>query len=64
MNKPLKLTLDTNIQHLSELNQSLITFKFLRSFSYGCRNWNFILISLPNFDINLRKVKDKKYANE
>ena len=29
MNKPLKLTLDTNIQHLinDELNQSLITFK-------------------------------------
>ena len=70
MNKPLKLTLDTNIQHLitKELNQSLITFKSPGggSLLMDVETGDILsLISLPNFDINLRtEVKDKKYTNK
>ena len=70
INKPLKLTLDTNIQHLihKELNQALITFKSPGggSLLMDVKTGDILsLVSLPDFDINLRtEVKDKKYINK
>ena len=69
-NKPLALTLDTNIQHLisKELNEALITFKSKggASLLMNVENGDILsLVSLPNFDINKREdVKDKKYINK
>ena len=69
-NKPFKLTLDTNIQHLitQELSQAINTFDASggASLLMNVENGEVLsLVSLPNFDINLRKdVKDKKYMNK
>ncbi len=68
--RPLELTLDTNIQHIisEELNKALITFKatgggsLLMDINTG---EVLSLVSLPNFDINLRSnIKDKRYINK
>ena len=70
MNQPLELTLDTNIQYLinQELNKALITFNATGggALLMNVNNGEILsLISLPNFDINLRAdVKDKKYINK
>ena len=70
INKPLKLTLDTNIQYLidQELNKALITFKASGggAILMNVDNGEILsLVSLPNFNINLRAdVKDKKYINK
>ncbi len=69
-NDPLKLTLDVNIQHLinKELKKALSTFKASGggSLLMNVENGEILaLVSLPNFDINLRAdVKDKKYINK
>ena len=64
------MTLDTNIQHIisEELNKALITFKatgggsILMDINTG---EVLSLVSLPNFDINLRaNIKDEKYINK
>ncbi len=68
--KPLQLTLDTNIQHLisKELNKSLITFDATggAALLMNIESGEILsLVSLPNFDINLRKnLSDKKYINK
>ena len=67
---PLKLTLDTNIQHLinKELSEAMNTFKASGggALLMNIHNGEILsLVSLPNFDINLRAdVKDKKYINK
>ena len=70
LNKPLKLTLDTNIQYTisSELNHAM---KIFRATGGGAllmdvNNGEVLsLVSLPNFDINKReKIVDKKYINK
>ena len=70
LDEPLKLTLDTNIQHLisKELNEALITFNasggggLLMDVDTG---EILSLVSLPDFDINKRAtIKDKKYINK
>ncbi len=67
--EPLQLTLDTNIQHLisKELNDALVTFQATGggSLLVNVENGEILsLVSLPNFDINLRAdVKEKKYMN-
>ena len=69
-NVPLQLTLDTDIQYLinQELNVALKTFNATGggSLLMDVENGEIIsLVSLPNFDINLRKnLKDKKYINK
>ncbi len=69
INQPLKLTLDTNIQHLisKELNKALITFNATGGGAL-LMNVNtgeiLSLVSLPDFDINERAaITDKKYIN-
>ncbi len=68
--QPLELTLDTNIQHLisEELNKALTTFKATGggSLLMDVNTGEILsLVSLPNFDINLRAdLKDKKYINK
>ena len=68
--QPLELTLDTNIQHLisEELNKALITFSATGggSLLMDINTGEILsLVSLPNFDINLRAdLKDKKYINK
>ena len=70
LNKPLVLTLDTNIQHLisKELNNSLKTFSATGggALLMDVNNGEIIsLVSLPDFDINERSnIKDKKYINK
>ncbi len=70
INKPLKITLDTNIQHLisKELNQALITFNAIGGGAVlmNAENGEILsLVSLPDFDINKRaNLKDKKYINK
>ena len=70
LNQPLELTLDTNIQHLvnSELSNALITFNASGggALLMNVDNGDILsLVSLPNFDINLRAdVRDKKYINK
>ena len=70
LNSPFKITLDTNIQYLinKELSQGLDTFKASGggSLLMDIENGEILsLVSLPNFDINLRaEVKDKKYMNK
>ena len=70
LNKPLVLTLDTNIQHLisKELDNSLRTFSATGggALLMDVNNGEILsLVSLPNFDINKRvKVDDQKYLNK
>ena len=70
INKPLKLTLDTNIQYLinKELEKALITFDAsgAAALLLNVENGEILsLVSLPNFNINKRNdVKDKKYINK
>ena len=70
LDQPLKLTLDTNIQHLisKELSLSLKTFKSTGggALLMNVENGEILsLVSLPDFDINMRNnVKDKKYINK
>ena len=67
---PLELTLDTNIQHLisEELSKAMNTFKASGGGAVlmNIHNGEILsLVSLPNFDINIRAdVKDKKYINK
>ena len=69
-NQPLQLTLDTNIQHIisKELKESLKTFnaKGAGALLMNVQNGEILsLVSLPNFDINLRtKIDDKNYMNK
>ena len=68
--QPFEITLDTNIQYLisQELQQALNTFKAKGggSLLMDIENGEILsLVSLPNFDINLREqVKDKKFMNK
>ena len=68
--KSFKLTLDSNIQHLisQELSKAINTFDASggASLLMNVENGEVLsLVSLPNFDINLREdVKDKKYINK
>ncbi len=68
--QPFEITLDANIQYLisKELNQAIDTFKAKGggSLLMDIENGEILsLVSLPNFDINLREeVKDKKYMNK
>ena len=68
-NKPLKLTLDTDIQYL--IRQELLKFQDIFS-SYGSSailmNINngeiFSMVSLPDYDLNQRKnISDKRFIN-
>ena len=70
MNKPLQLTLDSNIQYIidEELNKALKTFDasgggaLLMDVNSG---EVLSLVSLPNFNINKRvNITDKKYINK
>ena len=70
IDKPVKLTLDTNIQYIidDELNKALETFKATGAASLlmDVNNGEIIsLVSLPNFNINKReKITDKRYINK
>ena len=70
INEPLQLTLDVNIQHLvnQELNNALVTFDASGggALLMDVQNGEIIsLISLPDFDINLRSnIKEKKFINK
>ena len=70
LNRPLQLTLDTNIQHIidEELNKALKTFNATGG---GALLMNAVngevlsLVSLPNFNINKRlNITDKNYINK
>ena len=66
----MKLTIDTNIQHLinQEINKAMITFNASggAALLMNVDNGEILsLISLQNFDINKRtNVRDKKYMNK
>jgi cell division protein FtsI (penicillin-binding protein 3) len=68
--KPLKLTLDTNIQYVisEELNTAIKTFRATGggALLMDVNSGDILsLVSLPNFNINKRLVvKDKKYTNK
>ena len=70
INKPLKLTLDTNIQYIisEELNKAITTFNATGggALLLDSNNGDILsLVSLPNFNINKRlSIKDKKYTNK
>ena len=70
INKPLKLTLDSNIQYIinKELNEAIKTFNATGggALLMDVNNGDIIsLVSLPNFNINQRlNIKDKKYINK
>ena len=70
LNEPLKLTLDTNIQHIinEELNEALKIFKATggAALLMDVNNGEVLsLVSLPNFDINKRAdIVDKNYINK
>ena len=70
LNKPLQLTLDTNIQHIidDELNLALETFNATGggALLMDVNNGEVLsLVSLPNFDINKRQnIIDDKYINK
>ncbi len=70
LNKPLKLTLDSNIQYVinKELNYAVKTFRATGAAALlmDVNNGDVIsLVSLPNFNINLRStIEDKKYINK
>ena len=67
---PLKLTLDSNIQYLvnKELNNAIETFKATggAALLMNVNNGEILsLVSLPNFNINLRStINDEKYINK
>ena len=68
--KPFKLTLDTNIQFIvnDELNKALTTFNASggAALLMNSKNGEVIsLVSLPNFNLNMRNnIVDKKYLNK
>ena len=70
INKPLKLTLDSNIQYIinEELNYAIKTFSASGggALLMDVNSGDVIsLVSLPNFNINKRSnIKDKKYINK
>ena len=70
INQPLKLSLDSNIQFIinSELNNAIETFNATGggALLMDVNNGDIIsLVSLPNFNINQRKIiKDKKFINK
>ncbi len=70
IDEPLQLTLDANIQHLisKEMQEALITFNSTGggALLMNVQNGEIIsLVSLPDFDINVRaNVKNKKYINK
>ncbi len=70
LSRPLKLTLDTNIQHIidEELNNALEVFNATGAGALliNVNNGEVIsLVSLPNFNINKRlKITDKNYINK
>ncbi len=70
INEPLRLTLDSNIQHIinKELNGAIKTFSASGggALLMDVNNGDILsLVSLPNFDINQRStIKDKKYINK
>ena len=70
INKPLKLTLDSNIQYIinKELNKAIKTFNATGggALLMNVNNGDIIsLVSLPNFNINQRvAIKDKKFINK
>ena len=70
LDQPLKLTLDSNIQHIinKELNKAIKTFDATGggALLMNVNNGEIIsLVSLPNFDINQRlNLEDKKYINK
>tara|TARA_B100001057_G_scaffold224214_1_gene224512 strand:+ start:3492 stop:5213 length:1722 start_codon:yes stop_codon:yes gene_type:complete len=69
-NRPLKLTLDSNIQYIinQELNKAMKTFDATGggALLMDVNNGDILsLVSLPNFNINQRNtIKDKKYINK
>ncbi len=70
LNQPLKLTLDSNIQHIinKELNSAVKTFNATGAGALlmNVNNGDIIsLVSLPNFNINQRtNITDKKFINK
>ncbi len=70
INKPLRLTLDTNIQFLikKDLEQSLVDFqaKGAAGLLMDVRNGEVLsLVSLPDYNINLRKnISNLEYTNK
>jgi cell division protein FtsI (penicillin-binding protein 3) len=70
INKPLELTIDSNIQYIinKELNKSIKTFDATGggALLMDVNNGDIIsLVSLPNFNINQRStIKDKKFINK
>ena len=70
IDRPLELTLDSNIQHIihKELNKAIETFDAsgAAALLLNVNNGDIIsLVSLPNFNINQReKIEDKKYINK
>ena len=70
INKPLKLTLDSNIQHIisKELSKAIEIFDATGggSLLMDVNNGDIIsLVSLPNFNINQRSsIQDKKFINK
>ena len=70
INKPLKLTLDSNVQYIinKELNIAMKTFDATGGGAVlmDVNNGDIIsLVSLPNFNINQRaNIKDKKFINK
>ena len=70
LNQPLKLTLDSNIQHIinKELNKAIKTFDATGggALLMDVNNGDILsLVSIPNFNINNRtNIKDKKYINK
>ena len=70
LDQPLKLSLDSNIQHIinKELNEAIAVFNATggSALLMNVNNGEIIsLISLPNFNINQRNsIKDKKYINK
>ena len=70
INKPLQLTLDSNIQYIinQELNKAIKIFNATGggALLMNANNGDIIsLVSLPNFNINERvAIKDKKFINK
>ena len=70
LSQPLKLTLDSNIQHIvnKELNKAIKTFDATGggALLMDVNSGDILsLVSLPNFNINKRtNIKDKKYINK
>ena len=70
LNFPIKLTVDTNIQHIvdEELNRALVTFNATGggALLMNVDNGEVLsLVSLPNYNINRREhITDKNYINK